>query len=116
MAKTDIKTKTRERRHAKVRFSVSGTKEKPRLSVYRSNKYIHAQIIDDENGTTLVGLTTKIVAGKNKTEGAAVAGKRIAEQAKEKKITKVVFDRGGFVYAGRIKAFADGAREGGLQF
>ncbi|TSC62280.1 MAG: large subunit ribosomal protein L18 [Parcubacteria group bacterium Gr01-1014_48] len=116
MTKTDIKTKTRERRHTKVRFSVSGTKEKPRLSVYRSNKYIHAQIIDDENSRTLVGLTSKVISGKNKTETATIAGKKIAEEAKEKKITKVVFDRGGFVYAGRIKAFADGAREGGLEF
>ena len=115
MAKTNTKTMQRERRHAKVRFLVSGTKEKPRLSVYRSNKYIHAQIIDDEAGKTILGLVSK-KGGKNKTESAAHAGKELAKSAKEKKIEKVVFDRGGFVYAGRIKAFADGAREGGLEF
>lgn len=115
MAKKNFKTSMRERRHAKVRFSISGTKEKPRLSIYRSNKYIHAQIIDDDAGKTVLGLVSK-QGGKNKTEDAAVAGKELAKQAKEKKISRVVFDRGGFVYAGRIRAFAEGAREGGLLF
>ena len=115
MAKTNAKTSMRKRRHTKVRFLVTGTKDRPRLSVYRSNKYIHAQLIDDETGKTILGLVSK-EGGKNKTEGAAFAGKDLAKLAQEKKITQVVFDRGGFVYAGRIKAFADGAREGGLVF
>ena len=116
MSTANSKSKIRERRHAKVRYSISGTSEKPRLSVYRSNKFIHAQIIDDERGVTLAGLISKGTKGKNKTESALLAGKNIAKLAKEKNIQKVVFDRGGFVYAGRIQAFANGAREGGLEF
>lgn len=113
---TQKKQIKRQRRHTRIRAKVFGTKDKPRLSVYKSNKYIWAQIIDDTNHETLVSVSTKGVKGKNETERARIAGKKIAENAKTKGITRVVFDRGGFIYTGRVHAFADGAREGGLKF
>ena len=111
-------TKARLKRHKRVRQRVSGTTERPRLCVYRSNKHIFAQIIDDATGSTLVGASDVKLpsAGKSKTDRAVEVGKLIAEQAKAKKIEKVVFDRGGRLYHGRVKALAEGAREGGLQF
>ena len=105
----------RARIHNKVRSKISGTKEIPRLSVFRSNKFIYAQLIDDISGKTLASASD--MSGKGaKTARAKSTGMKLAEEAKEKKIKKVVFDRGGFSYAGRVKALAEGAREGGLVF
>lgn len=111
------KRQAREKRHNRVRSKISGTKEVPRLSVYRSNKGLFVQLIDDEAGKTLASVNMKEISGvKAKTDAAKEAGKLIAEKAAGKKISKVVFDRGGYKYHGRIKALAEGAREAGLQF
>jgi large subunit ribosomal protein L18 len=112
----------RERRHARVRKSLFGNPERPRLNVFKSLTGIYAQIIDDMDGNTLVSASTvdkelrEKMKGMKKTEQAKAIGQAIAERAKSKGISSVVFDRGGFRYTGRIKALADGAREGGLQF
>lgn len=116
MNKIKKKITSRLQRHKKIRARVFGTKEIPRLSLYKSNKRIYAQVIDDENGTTIVSILTDPKKGKTITEKAKIAGEEIAKKAIEKKIKKVVFDRGGFLYTGKVKAFADGAREGGLKF
>jgi large subunit ribosomal protein L18 len=104
--------------HDRIRKKMQGTAERPRLNVYRSLNHIYAQVIDDSNGTTLVSAST--VAAKAKSGGNVAAakeiGKQVAERAKEKGIKKVVFDRGGYLYHGRIKALADAAREAGLEF
>lgn len=113
----DKKKNIRTRRHARIRAKISGTKDRPRLSVFRSNKYIYAQLIDDETGKTLVAASDiGVKKGKTKVERAREVGSLIAEAAKVKKIKDVVFDRGGFVYAGRVKSLADAARETGLVF
>lgn len=106
------------RRAVRVRSKVRGTPERPRLSVYRSNRGIYAQIIDDLNGRTLISASCQQVdeTGIKKAEMAAKVGALLAERAKEAGITKVVFDRGPYLYHGRVKALADGAREGGLEF
>jgi len=107
-----------EKRKLKVKSRISGTAETPRLCVFKSNKYIQAQIIDDAKGDTLVALTSqKIKESKKmtKTEEAFEVGKEIAEKSLEKKIKEVVFDRNGYRYHGRVKALADGARKGGLK-
>lgn len=109
------KTLQRERRHKRIRAKIIGTGMVPRLAVYKSNRFIHAQLIDDSTNRSLAGIVSRM-AGKTKTEAAGEAGKAIAKIAQEKKIFKVVFDRGGFLYAGRVRAFAEGAREGGLIF
>jgi large subunit ribosomal protein L18 len=112
----------RIRRHARVRKSLYGTSERPRLNVFRSLTEIYAQIIDDQLGQTLVSASTvdgalrKKMKGLKKVEQAKIVGQAVAERAKSKGITNVVFDRGGFRYYGRVKALAEGAREGGLQF
>jgi len=112
----------RVRRHIRVRKKVAGTSECPRLNVFRSLSGIYAQVIDDQSGNTLASASTldhelrAKLDGKNKTEQAHLVGQIVAERAKSKGIKSVVFDRGGFRYMGRIKALADGAREGGLQF
>lgn len=112
----------RKRRHRRVRKHISGTPQRPRLNVFRSLTDIYAQVIDDEAGLTLVSASSidkdlrKKVKGKNKTEKAKVIGEIVAERAKSKGISKVVFDRGGYQYMGRVKALAEGAREGGLEF
>lgn len=106
----------RIRRHTRIRAKVMGSSEKPRLSIWKGNRAIQLQLIDDESGKTLAGVVDTSMKGKTKTDRAHAAGKKIAELAKEKKITRVVFDRGGFLYAGRVKAAADGARDGGLKF
>ncbi len=103
-------------RHNRIRAKISGTGEMPRLSVFRSNKNIYAQVINDDKNITIVGLSSEKVTGKGLMQKASALGKEIAKLAQEKGITKVVFDRGGFLYAGKIKAVADGAREGGLKF
>ncbi|MDP6387862.1 MAG: 50S ribosomal protein L18 [Candidatus Pacebacteria bacterium] len=113
--KTSEKIKSRERRHRKIRTKISGTKERPRLSFFKSNKRIYVQLVDDENGKTFFGVSSDKVKGATMTEKAKEIGKLVAKLALGKKIKSVVFDRGGFLYSGKIKAFADGAREGGLK-
>lgn len=110
------KVKNKERRHKKIRARVSGTASSPRLSVFRSNKHIYAQLIDDDKGVTLAAASDESSKGKNKVDRAKEVGVSLAKQAKEKKIDNVLFDRGGFLYAGRVKALAEGAREAGLTF
>ena len=109
----------RERRHRRIRGKVAGTAERPRLAVFRSNKGIFAQLVDDESGRTLGGASwlalPKSFSG-SKTEQAFEVGKAVAAAAKKAGIETVVFDRGGYLYHGRVKALAEGAREGGLQF
>ncbi len=112
----------RLRRHQRVRKKISGTPERPRLNVFRSLNHIYAQIIDDVAGETLVSASTidrelrAQMQGLTKTEQARLVGQALAKRAVAKGITKVVFDRGGYKYIGRVKALADGAREGGLEF
>lgn len=118
------KVLARERRHERVRNKIMGTPERPRLSVYRSLDHIYAQIIDDLSGKTLAAASTLTKAAKGKKgkesggniEGAKRVGAKLAALAKEKNINKVVFDRGGYLYHGRVKALAEAAREGGLVF
>lgn len=111
------KQEKRIRRHIRVRSKVKGNSKIPRLCVFRSSNHIYAQLIDDEKGKTLMlASDLKTKSKKNKVALAAEVGKSIASLALEKKIEKVVFDRGGYKYHGRIKAVADGAREGGLKF
>lgn len=112
----NTKLQKRTRRHKRIRARISGTGEKPRLSVFRSNKALFSQIIDDTKGITLISISTNALKGKNVMEKSGLAGKEIAKLAKNKGIDSVVFDRGGFIYTGKIKAFAEGAREGGLKF
>jgi large subunit ribosomal protein L18 len=112
----------RNRRHARVRRRVNGTAQKPRLAVFRSLTHIYAQVIDDVARRTLVAASDTEAAirdklsGKNKTDVATLIGTAVAERAKEQGITEVVFDRGGYVFHGRVKALAEAARAGGLQF
>ncbi len=108
----------RQARHQRLRKSLAGTEQKPRLAVYRSLKHIYAQIIDDASGTTLAAASSqeKDLSTTGNREGAKRVGPRLAERAKEKGITGVVFDRGGFKYHGRVASLADGAREAGLEF
>ncbi|REK62839.1 MULTISPECIES: 50S ribosomal protein L18 [Cohnella] len=116
------KNKARLKRHLRVRKKISGTAERPRLSVFRSSKHIYAQLIDDVKGVTLASASTldKELASQIKNggnvESAAKVGELIAKRAKEKGYERVVFDRGGYLYHGRIQALADAAREAGLQF
>jgi large subunit ribosomal protein L18 len=112
-----LKETKRIRRHKRIRARVTGIAARPRLCVFRSGNHIYAQLIDDAKAKTLVSASSlKMKGKKNKTEEAKEVGMTIAKFALEKKIEKVVFDRGGFQYHGRIKALADGAREGGLKF
>ena len=104
------------RRKARTRAKVSGTAERPRLSVFKSHKYMYAQIIDDDKGNTLVAVDSRKMKGKKPVERAKEVGVEIAKKAKAAGITKVVFDRGGYTYIGKIKMIADAAREGGLEF
>mgnify|MGYP003537403032 CR=1 FL=1 len=119
MVKQINRKAARAKRQIRVRSKISGTAECPRLNVFRSSKNIYAQLIDDEAGVTLAAASTmdKDFEGfGGNVEAATQVGKNIAKKALEKGITEVVFDRGGFVYHGRVKALAEGAREGGLQF
>ncbi len=118
MLKMTSKNKERQRRHARVRRKISGTAACPRLSVFRSNAHIHCQIIDDTTGNTLVSCSSvdlKLSNGGN-VEAAAKVGSELAKRALAKNIENVVFDRGGYIYHGRIKAVAEAAREAGLKF
>lgn len=108
-------TKQRQLRKKRVRARVAGSASRPRLSVYRSNKHMYAQIIDDNSGKTFAQASDKSFKGASKTEKAHTLGKEIAKLAKAKKVQSVVFDRAGYQYHGRVKAVAEGAREGGLQ-
>ncbi len=115
----DSRTDIRLRIHKRIRRRLAGSPERPRLVVFRSVNHIYAQVIDDQQGHTLVaaGSTEKDLRGKGgNVEGAKLIGKAVAQRAKEKGITKVVFDRGGYLYHGRVKALADAAREAGLEF
>lgn len=113
---TSQKVTKRIRRHARIRAKVSGTAECPRLAIFRSNRFIYAQLIDDEAGKTIVGTDTRKAKAKTALLRAKEIGGVIAEEAKKKGITKVAFDRGGFQYKGAVVSLAEGAREGGLQF
>ena len=121
------KNSVRQRRHARVRKSITGTAETPRMNVYRSLNHIYVQVIDDRKGNEKGGVTIasastmdkavkEQIAGLSKTDAAKVVGKVAAERALEKGVKAVVFDRGGYLYTGRVKAVADGAREAGLDF
>jgi len=116
--KTD--TERRARRHLRVRKRVQGTAGRPRLVVFRSAKHIYAQLVDDDQGRTLVGASDRsegvAVEGPGKVAKSFALGRLIAARAKERGVTRVVFDRGGYLYHGRVKAVADGARKGGLEF
>ena len=122
MVSKESRTKVRENKHKRIRNRFSGTTERPRLAVFRSNNHMYAQVIDDSIGHTLVAASTvqKDVKAElektNNVEAAAYLGKVIAEKALEKGIKQVVFDRGGFIYQGKVKALADAAREAGLEF
>jgi large subunit ribosomal protein L18 len=126
MARARIRTKTREdkrvRRHRRVRGKVHGTQERPRLVVHRSLNHLEGQVVDDVAGRTVVGLSTNAPELRerrgelSKTDASRELGKALAEKAKAAGVTAVVFDRGGYLYHGRVKAFAEGAREGGLDF
>ncbi|MFA6552235.1 MAG: 50S ribosomal protein L18 [Candidatus Paceibacterota bacterium] len=115
MKTKNAKTEKRLKRHRKIRAKVSGTATLPRLSVFRSNKCIYAQLIDDEKASTILSASSSKLKGKM-VEKAKAVGTEIAKKAVAKKIEKVVFDRGGYIYTGKIRALAEGAREGGLQF
>lgn len=116
------KNTDRRARHARVRKKIGGTAERPRFDVYRSNMHIYVQVIDDVAGKTLAAASTvekeigKMVEGKSKTEAAKIVGAEAAKRAIAAGITEVVFDRGGYIYTGRVAAVADGAREAGLKF
>ena len=116
------RNEARRRRHRRVRKKIAGTADVPRLSVFRSSKHIYAQVIDDDAGRTLVSASTvdddvrTEVVGLNKTEQAKIVGKRLAEKALSQGVKRIVFDRGGYVYHGRVKALADASRDSGLVF
>ncbi len=116
MNKTIIKKEKRIRRKSRIRARVFGTMEKPRLSVFKSNKSLYAQLIDDVSGKTICQSDSKKVSGKTLSDKSFEIGKDIALKAKSKNIDKAVFDRGGFMYTGSIKSLAEGARSGGLLF
>ena len=121
--KVKAKRMRRQRAHKRVRNRVKGTQERPRLAVYKSLRYVYAQVIDDQNGTTLAQANSRetdlqggLDASAGSKEAAAAVGKLVAERAKDKGVEQVVFDRGGFIYHGKVKAVADAAREAGLKF
>jgi large subunit ribosomal protein L18 len=116
IASSGARASQRRLRHLRVRKKVAGTAERPRLVVFRSDKHIYAQLVDDDAGRTIATVSSVKVASGKKTERASEVGKQVAEVAKERGITRVVFDRAGYKYHGRVKAVADGAREGGLEF
>jgi len=122
MDKNIKKTLRRDRIRRRIRSTIKGTAERPRLSVYKSNKHVYAQLVDDRLGHTLAAVSTESegvadeVKDKSKKEAAGLVGKKLAELADDKGIEKAVFDRGGYKYHGVVKALAEGAREGGLDF
>jgi large subunit ribosomal protein L18 len=116
MNKLIAKNQKIARRHKRIRSTISGTAERPRMCVFKSNKYVYVQLVDDVAGKTLVSFSSLDAKGKTMSDRAKETGIEIAKKALASKISKVVFDRGGFLYAGQIKAVADAAREGGLTF
>lgn len=121
MAKTNAKTLARAKRVRRIRKKISGTSERPRLRVFKSNQHIYAQIIDDVTGQSLVAMSTidkqfEMGDESGKTAAAKIVGTVIAQRAVAAGIKKVIFDRGGYIYHGRVKSLSDGAREGGLEF
>ena len=120
MIKKIDKNKVRMKRHARLRHEIKGTAERPRLAVYRSTSHIYVQLIDDTKGVTLCSSSTLVkgadIKGKTKTQQAEFVGGDVAKKAQAQGITEVVFDRGGYLYTGRVKALADAARENGLKF
>ncbi|MGB4440306.1 MAG: 50S ribosomal protein L18 [Sedimentibacter sp.] len=122
MLKKIDKNQKRKERHYSIRNKIVGTPERPRLNIFKSSKHIYAQVIDDATGTTLACASTQDkelrdkVAELTKTDAAKLVGKTVGERAKDKGINAVVFDRGGYLYHGRVKLLADGARESGLEF
>ena len=110
------KKQKRDRRHTRIRAKISGTAEKPRLSIFKSNTALYAQLIDDDAQKTLAASSTKVTKGKSGMEKATALGTAIAEKALGLKIKKIVFDRGGYIYTGKVQAVAEGARAGGLEF
>ena len=118
MYKVVVRKNLRDKRQVRIRSKIKGTSAQPRLSVFRSNKYVYVQIIDDVKGKTLVSAQSEVKEahkGKKKVDAAFYIGESIAKKALEKKIKKVVFDRGGYKYQGRVKSVAEGARKGGLE-
>ena len=113
---TITRDEKRAKRHARVRAKVSGTQERPRLSIFKSNRRIVAQLIDDETGTTIAAVSSDAEKGKTPRDRAEAAAATLAKKAGEQKVKAIVFDRGGYQYTGTIKAFADAARAAGLQF
>lgn len=122
MNKNTVKKQRRDKIRRRIRSTIRGTAERPRLSIYKSNKHVYAQLIDDRNGVTLASSSTQSpdieseISDKTKSEAAEVVGKTLAAEAKENGIDKAVFDRSGYRYHGVIKSVAEGAREGGLDF
>lgn len=116
MEKSQYKTEKRAARHKRLRAKVVGTATRPRLAVFRSNKFVYAQLIDDEAGKTIASADSRKEKGDTPTEKAEAVGAAIAKKASDAKISEVVFDRGGFSYQGIVAALADSAREGGLKF
>ncbi len=116
MNNNNVKKEKRARRHNRIRSKISGTADKPRLAVFRSNKFLYAQLINDVEAKTIASSDTRKMKGENARSRAKELGKDIAEKAKKAGIEKVVFDRGGFLFTGSIKDFADAVREGGLVF
>ena len=116
MKSNKVKKEKRTRRHKRIRSTISGTAECPRLSVFKSNKHISAQLIDDVSGKTIASSHSRDVKGKTMMEKSVAVGEAIAVKAKAKNVEKVVFDRGGFIYTGNVRALADAARKGGLVF
>jgi large subunit ribosomal protein L18 len=116
IASSGARESQRRLRHLRVRKKVAGTAERPRLVVFRSDKHIYAHLVDDDARRTIATVSSVKVGGGKKTEKASEVGKQVAVVAKERGISRVVFDRGGYKYHGRVKAVADGAREGGLEF
>lgn len=116
MKRTQVKQMKKRRRHNRIRAKVVGSATRPRLAVFKSNRYIYAQLIDDSKGVTLASSDSSKSKAKSMVERAEAIGADIAKQAASKKITKVVFDRGGFIFTGRVKSVAEAARKAGLVF
>jgi large subunit ribosomal protein L18 len=116
MSKILSKIEKKDRRHRRIRSKVKGTSERPRLVIFKSNRDIYAQIIDDDKGVTLISASSMKIKGKSMLEKSKIVGESIAEIAKKSGIEKVVFDRGGYLYTGKVQNFADSARKGGLIF
>lgn len=116
MEKSQYKTTKRAGRHARIRAKISGTEARPRLAVFRSNRFVYAQLINDDAGNTIAAVDSRKVKADTSLEAAKAVGAEIAKKAKAAKVEAVVFDRGGFQFQGAIAAVAEGAREGGLKF